>query len=344
MRKKNFLRSSFLVYLFVPLAFSLFFFSYVFSQVVLKLGTLAPADSDWVKAINDVFDEVLHKSTEKPKIIFYTGGVMGDEDEMIKKIRIGQLQGGGFTTLGIKKIAPELSVLDLPMLFRNEKEVDFIFDKFLPDFEKFFEKRGFKLLLLTEQGFSYFFTTRKDVSKLKDLGKTRMWGWKDERVILNVVKIFGTSPIFVLVPDVLSALETGMLETVDLSPMACISLQWCNLTKVMINYPYRFEAGAVVIYKKSWDMLPVDFRSSLEIALKQKRKWITEKIREGNKKSIERLKMMNIKFVDVSDDEINWFRDEVRKKIWYAENTEYSHDFLKKIEEELENFRKGKSN
>jgi TRAP-type C4-dicarboxylate transport system substrate-binding protein len=316
----------------------------VFSQGVLKLGTLAPADSDWIKAINDVFDEVLRKSTEKPKVIFYSGGVMGDEDEMIRKIRIGQLHGGGFTTLGIKKIAPELSVLDLPMLFRNEKEVDFIFDKFLPDFENFFEKRGFKLLLLTEQGFSYFFTTRKDVSKLKDLGKTRMWGWKDERVILSVVKVLGSNPIFVLVPDVLSALETGMLETVDLSPMACISLQWCNLMKVMINYPYRFEAGALVIYKKSWDALPSDFKVSLETALKQKRQWITEKIREGNKRSIERLKMMNIKFVDVSYDEINWFHDEVRKKIWYAENTEYSHEFLRRIEEELENFRKGKSN
>ena len=87
------------------------------------------------------------------------------------------------------------------------------------------KKRGFKLLLLTEQGFSYFFTIRKDVNDLKDLGETHVWCWKEGRVIQNVAKIFGISPIFILVTDVLAGLDTGMAETFDVSPMGYIALR-----------------------------------------------------------------------------------------------------------------------
>jgi TRAP-type C4-dicarboxylate transport system substrate-binding protein len=87
------------------------------------------------------------------------------------------------------------------------------------------KKRGFKLLLLTEQGFSYFFTIRKDVNDLKDSGETHVWCWKEGRVIQNVGKIFGISPIFILVTDVLAGLDTGMAETFDVSPMGYIALR-----------------------------------------------------------------------------------------------------------------------
>jgi TRAP-type C4-dicarboxylate transport system substrate-binding protein len=135
--------------------------------LTIKIGTLAPADSDWLKIINDIIIDTTKNS--EVKFVLYTGGTMGDEDEMIRKIRIGQLHGGGFTTVGIKKTAHELGVLDIPMLFRNYDELDIVMNKFLSEFEKIYEKRGFKLLLLTEQGFSYFFTTRKDINGLKKI-------------------------------------------------------------------------------------------------------------------------------------------------------------------------------
>jgi TRAP-type C4-dicarboxylate transport system substrate-binding protein len=307
--------------------------------LTVKIGTLAPADSDWMKIINDIIIDTIKNSDVK--FVFYTGGTMGDEDEMIRKIRIGQLHGGGFTTVGIKKTAPELGILDLPMILRNYKELDMIMDKFLPEFEKIYEKRGFKLLLLTEQGFSYFFTTRKDVNGLKDLGKTRLWGWKEERVIQNVAKIFGTSPIFVLVPDVLAGLDTGMVETFDVSPMGCIALQWCKVAKAVIDLPYRFEAGAVIINLKTWESIPENVRGELERKFKENRKIINQKIREGNESALKKIKDMGLKFVKPSQSEIDWFENQVKDKIWFSKDSEYPHELLKKLLDELEKIRKG---
>jgi len=307
--------------------------------LTIKIGTLAPADSDWIKIINDIIIDTTKNS--EVKFVLYTGGTMGDEDEMIRKIRIGQLHGGGFTTVGIKKTAHELGVLDIPMLFRNYDELDIVMNKFLSEFEKIYEKRGFKLLLLTEQGFSYFFTTRKDINGLKDLGKTRFWGWKEERVIQNVAKIFGTSPIFVLVPDVLAGLETGMVETFDVSPMGCIALQWCKIAKTVIDLPYRFEAGALIINLKTWESIPENVRNELERKFKENRKLISQKIREGNNSALKKIRDMGIKFVKPSQSEIDWFENQVKDRIWFSKDSEYPHELLRKLLDELEKIRKG---
>ena len=122
--KKQKIKASYLLsFLFLPSW--LLFFSSILSfqafaqEIVLKFGTLAPSGSVWVEVVQEIANQLSQKTKERIKWISYTGGVMGDEEEMIRKIRIGQLQGGGFTINGIKRIAPELEVLDLPFMFRN---------------------------------------------------------------------------------------------------------------------------------------------------------------------------------------------------------------------------------
>jgi len=99
------------------------------------------------------------------------------------------------------------------MLLKSYDEADRITDKFFPEFQKIYEKRGFKLLLLAEQGFSYFFTTRRDVNSLKDLGKTRFWSWKEERVPKAIAEILGANIISLPAHAVYEALGSVMVET-----------------------------------------------------------------------------------------------------------------------------------
>ena len=310
-------------------------------EIVVKFGTLAPSGSVWVDVVQEIAKEITEKTGNRLKWISYTGGVMGDEEEMIRKIRIGQLHGGGFTINGIKKIAPELGVLDEPFVLRNEKEVDYVYDKFFDDFEKYFEQRGYKILLFTEQGFVYYFSKNPDVSGFKDIGKTRLWVWKGERVMTAMASILGTSPIYLQVPDVLSGLETGMVESFQTSPMACLSLQWCKLVKVMINYPYRFEPGVVVIAKSAWDKIPQDVQNIIISTFRKYQKMASQRIRQGQKEAIEKIKAMGVKLVSPSQEEVNWLRSEVQKKLWFSKDSGYPADLLKRINEELEKFRRG---
>lgn len=310
-------------------------------EIVVKFGTLAPSGSVWVDVIQEIAKEITEKTGNRLKWISYTGGVMGDEEEMIRKIRIGQLHGGGFTINGIKKIAPELGVLDEPFVLRNEKEVDYVYDKFFDDFEKYFEQRGYKILLFTEQGFVYYFSKNPNVSGFKDIGKTRLWVWKGERVMTAMASILGTSPIYLQVPDVLSGLETGMVDSFQTSPMACLSLQWCKLVKVMINYPYRFEPGVVVIAKSVWDKIPQDVQNIIISTFRKYQKMASQRIRQGQKEAIEKIKAMGVKLVSPSQEEVSWLRSEVQKKLWFSKDSGYPADLLKRINEELEKFRRG---
>jgi TRAP-type C4-dicarboxylate transport system substrate-binding protein len=327
------------------LSFWLIFFTCIFSfqafaqEVVVKFGTLAPAGSVWVDVVQEISNQISQKTKERIKWISYTGGVMGDEEEMIRKIRIGQLQGGGFTINGIKKIAPELEVLDLPFMFRDEKEVDYIYDKFFDEFEKYFEQRGFKLLLFTEQGFIYWYSKNPDVKGFRDIGKTRVWAWKGERVMTSIAGILGTSPIYLQVPDVLSGLETGMIDSFQTSPMACLSLQWCKLVKVVINYPYRFEPGVIVISKSAWDKIPKDIQDVVISTFRTSQKESSRRIRQGQAESLEKLRKMGVKFVTPPQEDVEWFKKECQEKLWYSKDVGYPQEFLKKIVSELEKFR-----
>ncbi len=308
-------------------------------EYTLKIGTLAPAGSIWYELMEDWIKNIKAKLGSRIKIVIYPGGVMGDEDEMIKKIKIGQIHAGAFTINGIKKIAPQLGVLDLPFLFKNYNEIDYIVDKYMPEFEAFFERKDYKLLTFAEHGFVYFFS-KKDINGFRDLAATRFWVWKGEKTITEIAKVLGTSPIFLLVPDLLSGLETGMIESFQTSPMACLSLQWCKLVKSMINYPYRYEPGVVVIYKKFWDEIPKDIQNVIEDETKKMQKTFNQRIRESNKKSMEKLKELGIKMVSPTQDDINWFEGKIKEQVWFSQNTEYPQDFLRNIIRELERIRK----
>lgn len=307
--------------------------SRVFAETVLKIGTLAPVGTEWYDLLDKIAKRIKKETGGKVKIVIYPGGVMGDEGEMIRKIRIGQLHGGAFTTYGIKKIAPALGVMDLPLLFRNYGEIDKIITKFRAEFEGYFRKSEFKLLVLAEQGIGYFFTKKENVSGFRDIAKTRIWGWKGENTILRTIKAIGTSPIYVAVPDVLAALETGMIETFDVSPLGCLGLQWCKAVKTMIDYPLRYELGVVVIHQKFWNEIPDDLKGVIEKVFREEEKVYIPQIREANEKAKKKIRELGVKFIKPKD--VKWFEERVKKEVWFASDTEYSHELLKRILREL---------
>src|SRR5437868_12100095 len=119
----------------------------------LKFATLAPEGSSWMKTMTALNDELQQKTGGAVKFKFYPGGVSGDEKDVVKKVRIGQLQAAGFTGVGLGEIAPPVRILDAPWLIHNDKEVDFLYKTFDKDFNASIEKGGYVLLGWTELGY-----------------------------------------------------------------------------------------------------------------------------------------------------------------------------------------------
>ena len=99
---------------------------------LIKLATLAPEGSAWMKTLTALNAEVMKKTGNQVQLRIYPGGVLGDEKDMLRKMKIGQVQGAVLTASGLSTLDGEIDVLQIPFLFQNYDEVDFILKKMDP--------------------------------------------------------------------------------------------------------------------------------------------------------------------------------------------------------------------
>jgi TRAP-type C4-dicarboxylate transport system substrate-binding protein len=233
--------------------------------VVIKFATLAPEGSTWMKVMGELNAEVQAKTGGRVKFKFYAGGVQGDETDVVKKIRIGQLHAAGFTGVGLGQIAPAVRILDAPWLFRDNAEADFVREKFAKDLNAAVEKGGYVLLGWTELGWVYVFS-REPISAPEDMKKAKMWVWEGDPIAQAAYKAIGVTPRPLSIVDVMSSLETGMIDAVYGPPMGVTALQWFRRTKHIYDVPMADSMGAVLISRKAFDAIPEADRKVLREA------------------------------------------------------------------------------
>ena len=235
----------------------------------IKFATLAPAGSTWMKVMKDLSKELEAKTNGQLKFKFYPGGVAGDETDVVKKIRIGQLQAGGFTGVGLGQIAPETRLLDAPWLFRSRDELNFIRGKFGQELEDALARKGFVVLGWTDLGAVYVFS-KEPIAGPDDMKKQKMWVWEGDPIAAAAYQALGVNPIPLSVVDVMQSLQTGMIDAVYGPPLGVVALQWFQKVKNIYPVPMAQSSGAILISKRFFDSLPADQRAALtEISAKE---------------------------------------------------------------------------
>jgi TRAP-type C4-dicarboxylate transport system substrate-binding protein len=323
------------------LVLTLLFLNFAFSQeYLIKVATIAPDGSTWVKVLKEYDSQIRKESNGRMGFKIYAGGVAGDEIDVLKKIRIGQYHAAGFTGVGIGEIAPNLRVLDSPFLFKSYDEVDYIYQKFNDELEREIEKGGFVLLGWAEVGFVYTFT-KTPVYGVDDLKKLKMWAWQGDPIAEVAYKVIGITPVPLSITEVLTSLQTGIIDGVYGSPLAILATQWFTRVKYMHDVPLSNASGALLISKRYFDSLPKDLQ---EILLRNGKKYmrkLVELSREENKKAIETLKKNGIMITEPPSKKVLNEYDEVGKKIRRAlVGKVFSQDWLDKVEKAVEEYRK----
>lgn len=313
-------------------------------EYVYKLGTLAPEGSVWMERLREIMEEINVLTNGRVKTIFYPGGVMGDEPDMVKKMRYGQLHIGGFTIHGTITIAPEMAVMSLPFLFDDFDELDYIRKKMLPEFREIFKKKGFMLLSWVDQGGFINYYSKSEIHSPEDMKKLKVWAWSGEPVNIATAKALGVTPITTPVPEVLPSLQTGLIDTFPTTPLACVALQWYTQIKYIILLNMRYEPGVVVQTLDSWNKAPEDIqRITLEASERFEPKAIAS-IRLTSNKSLESMVKQGIKLVTLTKEEKEVFRKMTRKVYDELAGKLYPKELLDKILKELDDYRaqKGK--
>ncbi|HAT72961.1 MAG TPA: ABC transporter substrate-binding protein [Elusimicrobia bacterium] len=312
------------------------------AQTMVKFATLAPDGSTWMKAMRQFTEETTARTGGRVKFKIYPGGVSGDEKDVVRKIRLGQLQAGGFTGVGIGEMAPEARLLDTPFLFKNAREIDHIYKTFDADFRKIFESRGYVLLGWAEVGNVNVFSN-VPVTKPEDLRNVKMWIWEGDPIAEATFAALKIKPIPLSITDVMTSLQTGMINGVYGSPLSVIALQWFARMKYVFALPLTNASGAVVISKKSFDTLSKeDQKTMLELGDKHFRA-LTLQSRKENDQSVGILKAKNLIFTEPANTavvaELERAGNEARLSLV---GKLYSKELLDKVEAALKAFRAGK--
>ena len=286
----------------------------------LKFATLIPADTAWMKEIDHWTEQVEKQTHGRLKFKIYPGGVMGDEPDVLRKIRMNQLQGAFFTGYGIGRIYSQARVLEMPFLFKNTEESDYVRSKMMPQIEQGFRDKGFELLGWPEVGFIHFFS-KLPIHSLEQLKTRRLWLWQGDLLGEAFADAANIAPIPLSIIDVYSQLAAkhGSIDTVYNSPFGAMALQWHSKLKYASKVPMTNAIGSLVVSHRFFKKLPKD----IQVILKQTGNAAGEKIvsitRRDNEKSIELLKQSGIEFMwDWSDAEFKEMlslRDMAAKKM-----------------------------
>lgn len=305
----------------------------------IKFASLAPEGSTWVKVLQEWDQELTEKSGGAIKFRVYSGGVAGDEKDVIRKIRLGQLHAGGFTGVGLGEIAPKVRILDVPFLFRSTEEVDYILDTFAKEFFDAFRQKGYVLLGWAEVGFVYFFSVEK-ASDFENFKGMKMWAWEGDPIAEALFRSLSISPVPLSIADVTTSLQTGLINGVYSSPMGALALQWTSRTKYMLNFKLCNASGAVLVSAKIFDSLPADQQTLLLDTGKKHLRHLTELSRAENISAIDFLKENHVEIIEPLTSEGS---ETVEKAGARAREMLigklYEKEFLKQVEKALSEFR-----
>lgn len=309
----------------------LFIVTALAQQYAIKFATIAPEGSTWMNVMKKYDAAVRKESGGRIGFKIYSGGVQGDEKGVLRKIRVGQLHSGGFTGVGMGEIAPKVRILDSPFLVRNEQEIDLLYREFGKEFEQAFEEGGYVLLGWAEVGFVHVFTS-VPIRKSGDLKGIKMWTWEGDPIAETAFRALGINPIPLSFTDVMTSLQTGLIDAFYTTPYAAIALQWYARVKYMVDVPLADAAGSVLISKKFYDQLPKDLQ---DILLRNGRLYIsklTQLSRKDNADAVKELKKRGIVLLTATENDLQEYIDVGSRARRMLIGKLYSEDFLNRVE------------
>ncbi len=307
----------------------------------LKIATVAPDGTSWMNELKSAADQIKKETDGRVKFRFYPGGVMGNDKSVLRKIRVGQLHGGAITGGGLVDINPDSQVYSLPLSFRNHEEVDYVrkhMDKVIIDGLK---ENGYISFGLSEGGFAYLMSD-KPVNKVSELKHFKVWAPEGDDFSRAAFESIGVSPVQLPLTDVLTGLQTGLIDTIASSPMGAIALQWHSNVKYVTDTPLMYIYGTLVIKRSEFEKLTPEDQITVKRIMGETFTRLDRLNREDNRKAKEALEKQGIFFTSPSNSERKEWQDAVASAVTQLVNKNVISDQItKQLFKHINDFRNG---
>jgi TRAP-type C4-dicarboxylate transport system substrate-binding protein len=257
--------------------------------VVIKLATLAPSGSPWHENLKEIRAKWKEASKGQVELRIYPGGTAGDEGAMVRKMRIGQLQGAMITNSGLANISPAINALIVPLLADSYEKLDRVRQQIGVELIRHYDEKGFIILNWGDAGWVRFFVTEKDPS-IDKVKKAKMFVWAGDDRIVELWKNVGFNAIPLAATDMLPALQTGMVNAYPTTAIMSLASQWFAFTPYMIDLPWAPLVGATVVSKRTWNQIPETIRPQLLTIAAESGFKLQSEVRQLENKAIEEMK------------------------------------------------------
>ena len=245
------------------------------TPIVIKLATFVPDGSVWHRALREMGAEWSQQTNGRVQLKVYPGGVAGDEPDYVRKMRIGQIQAAAITTAGLSQIDNAFQMFGVPMFFDSYPELYAVLDKMTPVLKQRVDAKGFVLLNWGHGGWVYFFT-KPEARTVTDIKKTKMFAMAGDDRWVQLWKSNGYTPVALTPSDMLTGLQTGMIEGCPTTPLLALTLQWYRHTPHMVGIGMAPLVGGLVMTKQAWNKIaPADRPKILAACQRLERKLAT---------------------------------------------------------------------
>jgi TRAP-type C4-dicarboxylate transport system substrate-binding protein len=302
--------------LILPLRFPLS--SHAAEPTLIKLATPASRNSVFHRLLLDMCDTLRSHLAPQSRCLVYPESIQGSESDVIRRMRVGQLDASLISVVGLHDIDPSVGVLQyMPMMFRSWDEVDYVREKLRPVLEEKLRAKGFVILFWGEAGWVQFFTKEK-ISTPDEFRKGKIFALSSDSAQINIMKTLGFTPVGMQIADILPGLETGMIDIVPVATIWTLAGQFDRIAHYLLPINWAPIVGAVVMRNQTYDALPPAARQALLEASKNS----TEKLRairiSQEADAVKALQARGLTLQKITPETEDAWR-EVAKRIWELE-------------------------
>ncbi len=281
-------------------------------KTVVKLATLAPEGTEWHGMLLEMGQEWKKISKKSVHLRVYPGGVIGDERDMVRKMRIGQIHAAAITTEGLSEIVPDFSAYYVPLAFQNSEDVMSVTEALLPSLEKQLDEQGFKLLHIGELGWAYWFTS-KPIKTPDDLKSMKIFTWAGDFKWERLWEKAGYNPVPLASVDILSGLQTGLINSFSTIPLYALSQQSFGIAKHMLDLKWGVLMAGIVIDNRVWGRISKKYHDDLISVTKSIQSRQKKLNANAERESIKAMQDYGLQVHSINENGLRIWKDEVKK-------------------------------
>ncbi|MDR0758718.1 MAG: TRAP transporter substrate-binding protein DctP [Treponema sp.] len=299
-------------------------------KITIKLASMVPENTPWGVKLNQLAKEWAGISEGEVELVVYHNGVAGTEADVVRKLRLNQIQGAVLSSFGLKAISPEMLTLSCPFLIRSEDELNAVLEDLKPDLEKKINEKGFFTLAWSKAGWVRIFA-KSPVILPEDLKKLKTGTNPDEPEMEQAFKTIGYPVVPVDGSEIIMALNSGRIDAVYQSPVAVAGRQIFGITKYMTSIAVAPVVGGIVLNRRAWRAIPERYRDQIIASAKKIERELDGEIQRLENEAIDTMKRYGLEIKQLSPAQDQAWYDDVERSYPALLGTALDRDMFEKI-------------